>query len=206
MSAKTHIPKKVTFTDSGTYLFWGNPLPGGPSSSLFQLPSTSCHSPARHFIQSHRMAAPLLLERVNSFPRHSPARHFIHSHRMAAPLHPLTQNGGPSASGARELVSPPLSRPPLHPLTQNGGPSASGARELVSSHTVPFLCLVLFSPRILREPLSLPQDFALLSLSQGSFPLNMVLNNEAPFPTTSTPHTPYPSISLPPSWLCFSSE
>ena len=148
MSAKTHIPRKVTFTDSGTYLFWGNPLPVGPSSSLFQLPSTSCHSPTRHFIQSHRMAAP------------------------------------------------------LHPVTQNGGPSASGARELVSSHTVPFLCLVLFSPRILREPLSLSQDFALLSLSQGSFPLNMVPNNEAPFPTTTHQHPPH-SISqhLPSSFL-----
>ena len=141
MSAKTHIPKKVTFTDSGTS-FLGEPSTSG--SLLFT---------------------------------------------VSAPLHLL-----------------PLSRPSLHPVKQNGGPSASGARELVSSHTVPFLCLVLFSPRILREPLSLSQDFALLSLSQGSFPLNMVPNNEAPFPTTSTPHTPYPSISLPPSWLCFSSE
>ena len=135
MSAKTHIPKKVTFTDSGTYLFGGNPLPVGPSSSLFQLPSTSCHSPARHFIQSHRMAAPLLLERVNSFLRHSPARHFthtewrplfIHSHRMAAP--PLLER----VSSSPHTPSPSFAWYSSHP--ESCGSLSHSLRTLLSCH------------------------------------------------------------------------
>lgn len=70
MSAKTHFPKKVTFTDSGTYGFWEEEPHMGPSSSLFfsPPPTTSCHSLSHHFIQSHRMAAPFLLELMSLFP------------------------------------------------------------------------------------------------------------------------------------------
>ena len=158
MSAKTHIPKKVTFTDSGTYLFGGNPLPVGPSSSLFQLPSTSCHSPARHFIQSHRMAAPLLLERVNSFLRHSPARHFthtewrplfIHSHRMAAP--PLLErvSSSPRHSPARHFIhSHRMAAPPLLERVSSS-PRHSPARHFIYSHRMaapPLLERVSSSP------------------------------------------------------------
>ena len=135
MSAKTHIPKKVTFTDSGTYLFGGNPLPVGPSSSLFQLPSTSCHSPARHFIQSHRMAAPTLLERVSSSPRHSPARHFIHSHRMAAP--PLLErvSSSPRHSPARHFIySHRMAAPPLLERVSSSPHTPSPSFAWYSSH------------------------------------------------------------------------
>lgn len=124
MSAKTHFPKKVTFTDSGTYVFWGNPLPVGPSSSLFQ-----------------------------------PPLHFL-----------------------------PLFQPSLHPVTQNGSPLSLLELMSLFPHTLTPL-LVLFSPRILRGPLSPPQVFALLPLSQRSLSLNMVLNTEVPSPPPA-PHTP----------------
>lgn len=124
MSAKTHFPKKVTFTDSGTYVFWGNPLPVGPSSSLFQLPPPLPATLSAITSSSHtEWQPPSLLELMSLFP------------------HTLT------------------------PL------------------------LVLFSPRILRGPLSPPQVFALLPLSQRSLSLNMVLNTEVPSPPPA-PHTP----------------
>lgn len=71
MSAKTHFPKKVTFTDSGTYVFFGNLLPVGPSSSLFQ---PSPHPPLPATLSAITSSShtewqpPLLLELMSLFP------------------------------------------------------------------------------------------------------------------------------------------
>lgn len=63
----------------------------------------------------------------------------------------------------------PLSRPSLHPVTQNGSPLCFWNSWACFFTHWP-LCWALFSPRILREPLSPPRVFALLSLSHRSFP------------------------------------